>query len=107
VTSNEFSRALLADPFWNTDGSTRVRYILSDALYVRAKELKGRPDRAARLRWLAGGIEHGQLPTKRVLGKCCADIEVVRDRMVDGHPLSDKQADDATSHFVTTARFSR
>lgn len=85
VDSNEFELGLIADPIKTKEG-TRIRTIVSDALSERAKERhkEGRPDIAGRLRWAAGRLYVGQFITKKVLGKLRKDIEIVRERLVDG-----------------------
>ena len=63
---------------------TRLRYVISHALSERASERRreGRPDIAGRLSWLAGQLEVGNAPTKRVIGKLTKDLAVIEERLV-------------------------
>lgn len=84
MTNNEFNLGLIAEPTHTKDGKTRLRYLVADAIEKMAKELrKERPDKAARLQWIAGRLNSGQPPTKKVLNKCRKDIEIIRSRIVD------------------------
>lgn len=79
MTDHEFSLGLIAAHAYAKDGKTRLRYLVADAIEKRAKELrKKRPDKAARLQWIAGRLNCGQSPTKKVLNKCKKDIEIIR-----------------------------
>lgn len=86
MDNNEFNLGLIGDPLHTADGKTQIRYIVADGFELIAKELRaeGRPDKAARLQWIAGELNTGGRPTKRVMSKCSKEIEVVRGRLVDG-----------------------
>ena len=85
MTTHEFNLGLIAEPTYTKDGKTRLRYLVADAIEKRAKELrKERPDKSARLQWIAGRLNSGQPSTKKVLSKCRKDIETVRSIIVDG-----------------------
>lgn len=77
---SQFTIGLMGEPDYSDDGKTRLRYIVAEALSFRALhwQIKGRPDKAARLRWVISRISTGQRPTKRVLDKCARDIEAIQ-----------------------------
>ena len=62
-----YDSGLYGDSIYLPDERTRARWVVADALRVIAKG----EDRsmAARLRIVAGDIENGNCPTKRVIGK--------------------------------------
>ena len=86
MTTGQFGLALLGDPAYTVDGRNRVRYLVADALDVRAKERRadGRPDVAGRLIWAANRIRHGEPLTKRVASKLGVEIAAVEQLLVDG-----------------------
>lgn len=90
MTLNEFHLALIGEGHYHTtDGKDRLRYIVAEAIWARAKELqKERPDIAGRLRYAAGEIEHGGRPSKKAAGKLKRELKVIEARLVDGVSVS-------------------
>ena len=91
MTDNEFSLGLHGGLERTKDQNIRLCHIVAEALSQRAKErqAEGRPDIAARLRWVASQLEGHRRPTKAPLAKLKKDIEIVRERLVDGIPIVD------------------
>jgi hypothetical protein len=90
MTLNEFRLTLIGEGHYHTtDGKDRLRYIVAEAIYARAKELqKERPDIAGRLRYAAGEIEHGGRPSKKAASKLAREMKVIESRLVDGVSVS-------------------
>ncbi|KKL10995.1 hypothetical protein LCGC14_2550250 [marine sediment metagenome] len=88
---SEFSLGLIGDPLPTLGGSTRVRYLVSDAISEQAKtrQKEGRPDKAGLLRYIASQIRIGRPPSKKSMKKAKKDIEAVREAIVDGVAIGD------------------
>lgn len=88
MDENEFNMCLLGAPVYVKATMEKMRYRVSEAIDIRARERRqeGRPDIAGRLTWLASQVRVGRLPTKRVLNKLRKDIEVVESRLINDVP---------------------
>jgi hypothetical protein len=91
MTDNEFGQGLTGSIARTKDQKTRLCHIVAEGLSQRAKErqAEGRPDIAGRLRWVASQLDGHRRPTKAPLAKLKKDIEIVRERFVDGIPIAD------------------
>lgn len=91
MTEHEFNQGLHGDLSRTQDGKTRLCYLVAEGISQRAKErqVEGRPDIAGRLRWLASQLTGRGRITKAPLAKLAKDIQIVRERMVDGVPIAD------------------
>ena len=94
MTEGDWNKALRGDPDREVVVKGEVvmaRYLVSDAISAYAKELarKDRKDKAARLRYIAGRISQGNVPSKKSLDGAFTDLAVVKKRLVDGKKLQE------------------
>jgi hypothetical protein len=91
MTEQEFDQGLYGDITRTKDGKTRLCYLVAEGLSQRARERQdeGRRDIASRLRWLASQLNGRGRVTKTPLAKLAKDIQIVRERLVDGEPVAD------------------